>query len=230
MLSIIIIEDNMALRESLVDVLASEGHHVAAFDSAESFWSGCSVARIDIIVLDLNLPGEDGISVAQRVRADHPQVGIIMLTARGEPNERRIGYESGADIYLTKPSSAPELTSSIQALARRIGFGKGEPKSLVLDPRAMTIAGPAATVALSASETELLVEFVRAPDGRLETGRLASITGRDGAVSKAAIEVRIVRLRKKMLVAGASGQPINAVRNLGYQLSALLVIADGQTT
>jgi len=116
MLDVIIVEDNRNLRESLLEVIATKGHHVAAFDSAEALWSGCSFNKVDIMVLDLNLPGEDGLAVARRMRADHPNVGIVMLTARDEPDDKRIGYENGADIYLAKPSSAPELVASIAAV------------------------------------------------------------------------------------------------------------------
>ncbi len=222
MLKIIIVEDNRALRESLIDVLAEKGHDVEACDSGEALWSRGDMDAVDILILDLNLPGEDGISVARRARAEHPSVGIVMLTARGEPNERRIGYESGADIYLTKPSSGPELTSSVEALARRLNRRKPEPKTLILDCATMTLSGPTERIALSAAEVELLAEFARAPSNRLEISRIASLIGGDAGVSKAAIEVRIVRLRKKMIAAGAPGQPINVVRSHGYQMSIRL--------
>lgn len=220
MLKIIIVEDNRALRESLVDVLAENGHDVEACDSAEALWRRGDISAIDILILDLNLPGEDGISVARRARAVHPGVGIVMLTARGEPNERRIGYESGADIYLAKPSSGPELTSSVEALARRLNRRRPEPGTLVLDCSTMTISGPAERVSISAAEVELLLAFARAPNNRLEISFIASILGGDDGVSKAAIEVRIVRLRKKLIAAGASGQPIKVIRNYGYQMSS----------
>jgi len=171
------------------------------------------------MILDLNLPGEEGISVARRVRSEHPSVGIVMLTARGEPDERRIGYESGADIYLVKPSSASELTGSIEALARRLKQAKPDPQVLVLDTIAMTLSGATGTVALSATEVALLEEFTCAPNNRLDTRYIAHMTGQAEDLSKAAIEVRIVRLRKKMTAAGALNQPINMVRNVGYQLS-----------
>ena len=222
MLKIIIVEDNRALRESLVDVLAENGQDVEACDSAEGFWRRADIGAIDILILDLNLPGEDGISVARRARAVHSGVGIVMLTARGEPNERRIGYESGAVIYLVKPSSGPELTSSVEALARRLNRGRPEPRTLVLDCSTMTICGPAERVAISAVEVELLLAFARAPNNRLEIGLITSILGGEDGVSKAAIEVRIVRLRKKLIAAGASGQPIKVIRNHGYQMSSCL--------
>lgn len=218
MLNITIVEDNPALRASLFEVMVAEGHNVDAFDSAESLLSEGNLEAVDILILDLSLPGEDGLSVARRFKADRPSVGIVMLTARGEPNERRIGYESGADIYLTKPSSVPELTSSVEALARRLNLSTLEPNTLILNYAAMTLSGPNKRVAVSAAEAELLAHFSRAPNNRLEISRIASLIGGDEVVSKAAIEVRIVRLRKKMIAAGANGPPINAIRNYGYQI------------
>jgi len=222
MLNIVILDDQKPLRESLVDLMTSEGHHVAGFDSAESLWSGCSFGTVDILVLDLNLPGEDGIAVAQRIRARHPNIGIVMLTARSEPDDKQVGYASGADIYLVKPSSAMELAASVKALARRLKYNGAETTELVLDTFAMTLSGPRDTVDLSASEVDLLAEFARSPNSRLETGAIAHLDEREGEISKAAIEVRIVRLRKKMVAAGAIGQPIKSIRNHGYQLSARL--------
>ena len=223
-LNVIIVEDNRSLRESLLDVIVNKDHHVAAFDSAEAFWSGCSLETVDVVILDLNLPGEDGLSVARRIRADHPNVGIVMLTARDDPDDRRIGYETGADIYLAKPSSALELVASVEALARRLDSRVPKSRGLVLDPVAMTISGYKNNVALSASEVDLLMEFTRASNGRLDTKRIANLIKFEGEISKASIEVRIVRLRKKLTSAGASGQPITAVRNQGYQLSVRMDI------
>jgi len=224
MLNIVILDDQKPLRESLVDLMTSEGHHVAGFDSAESLWSGCSFGTVDILVLDLNLPGADGVAVAQRIRARHPNIGIVMLTARSEPEDKQVGYASGADIYLVKPSSAMELAASVKALARRLKQNGSETTGLVLDTFAMTLSGPRNTVDLSASEVDLLSEFARSPNSRLETETIANLDKREGGISKPAVEVRIVRLRKKMIAAGAMGQPIKSIRNQGYQLSARMSI------
>ena len=222
MLNIVLVEDNAALRESMLDVLAAEGHHVVGFESAESFVANCSAATVDVLVLDLNLPGQDGLSLARDLRAAWPKVGIIMLTARGAPEERQSGYESGADIYLAKPSSAPELTASIWALARRLGRKETAPRHIVLDIKAMTLTGPSGTVTLTSGEASLLEAFVQAPGNRLVT------EGEDAKVdanSKATLGVKIVRLRKKLVAAGAVGRPINAIRNLGYQLSVPITLS-----
>jgi len=222
MLNIIIVDDHKPLRESLVDLMTTEGHHVVGFESAEALWSGCSFGTVDILILDLNLPGEDGIALAQRIRIQNPNIGIVILTARSEPEDIQVGYENGADIYLAKPSSAVELAASVKALARRLKQNGSETTGLVLDTFAMTLSGPRDTVDLSASEVDLLAEFARSPNSRLETGAIAHLDEREGEISKAAIEVRIVRLRKKMVAAGAIGQPIKSIRNHGYQLSARL--------
>lgn len=228
MLNIVIVEDNAALRESLVDVLAEKDRHVAAFESAESFLSNCSIGSVDILLLDLNLPGEDGVSLARRVRADWPELGIIMLTARGAPDERSAGYESGADIYLTKPSSAQELTASIRALARRLNTEPRDPiavsaeAALILNRKAMTLTGPMGTQMLSATETDLLDALIAAPDNRLDVDSILQLGHSTAPVSKATLGVKIVRLRKKLAAAGATGPALTVVRNWGYQLSVVI--------
>lgn len=232
MLNLVIVEDNGALRESLVDVLSAEDHHVVAFESAEVFLANCRIASVDILLLDLNLPGEDGMSLARRLRADWPELGIIMLTARGAPTDRSDGYESGADIYLTKPSSAPELTASIRALARRLSKEargavtlSAEPEAaLVLNRKTMTLTGPVGAQALTSSETDLLEAFITAPDNRLDLDSILRLGPTTVPVSKAALGVKIVRLRKKLTAAGAEGQSLNVVRNWGYQLSVMITL------
>lgn len=224
MLNVIVVDDHRPLREALVASMATEGHHVVGFGSAEALWGGCSFDTVDILILDLNLPGKDGVAIAQRIRAQHPNIGIVMLTARSEPEDKRVGYENGADIYLTKPSSAMELAASVKALARRLKQTGSETTGLVLDTFAMTLSGSRDTVDLSASEVDLLAEFARSPNSRLEIDAIAKRNAREGEISKAAIEVRIVRLRKKMIAAGAIGQPIKSIRNQGYQLSVRMSI------
>lgn len=219
MLNIAIIEDNAALRESLVDVLTDEGHHISAFDCAEALKANSSVATFDIVVLDLNLPGEDGVTLARRLRVSKPRIGIVMLTARATPDDRRVGYDSGADIYLAKPSSSEELTSSIWALARRLDLQHLNGQAIELNLKAMSLTGGHGSVKVSASEALLLEGFIRAPDNRLTTAQIIRLQGQNEGTSKATIGVKIVRLRKKLLAIGAAGQPINVVRNWGYQLS-----------
>lgn len=133
-MNIIIVEDHDALREVTVSALQEMGHKVRGVACAEALNEKLRLCIPHILILDLNLPGEDGISLANRVRQIHPEIGIIMVTARKELNDRIAGYESGADIYLTKPTSLEELAVAIQALSRRITTWAGDSLQVTLDP------------------------------------------------------------------------------------------------
>jgi DNA-binding response OmpR family regulator len=171
------------------------------------------------MVIDLNLPGEDGISLARRMRAAQPSIGIIMLTARSESADKLAGYQSGADIYLTKPTSVEELDAAIWALARRIKPPLIETNCLMLDVARLLLAGAEGDVTLSRHEADLLVAFVRAPNHQMENWQLIELLGKGQAgYSKAALEVQIVRLRKKLIQAGAAPHPVKVIREYGYQL------------
>lgn len=221
MLTVTIVEDNLHLRETLAEVLSDEGFAVTAYANVEALGTPSAQAVAGVFILDLNLPGEDGISFARRLRRDYGAVGIIMLTARIDPAERQHGYESGADIYLPNPSSPGELVAAIRALERRLPAA-ADPV-LRFDPQRMVLAGPAATVPLSSSEVDLLRAFLSAPEGRLSSAEIERISGSAG--TRGAIEVRLTRLRRKLATAGADGNPLGAVRGWGYQLAAPLALA-----
>ena len=103
-LNIVLVEDHDLLRTVTQSVLTQAGHNVLALSCAEEVDEALSGMSPDLYILDLNLPGEDGISLARRIRHSHPRVGIIMTTVRSEIADRLDGYESGADIYLPKPT------------------------------------------------------------------------------------------------------------------------------
>jgi DNA-binding response OmpR family regulator len=132
--NIIVIEDHDSLREVTVSALQDMGHKVRGIACAESLNSELESGIPQILILDLNLPGEDGVSLASRLRHKHPGVGIIMVTARKEPADKIAGYENGADIYLTKPTSLDELAAAVQALSRRITIWAEDSLQSVLDP------------------------------------------------------------------------------------------------
>lgn len=134
-MKILVIEDHDALREVTIAALQQKGHVVRGIPCAEMLNDELQKGMPHILVLDLNLPGENGISLAQRVRAEHPGIGIIMVTARKGEDDRVTGYESGADIYLTKPTSLDELASAITALSRRMTTWAEESSQASLDPR-----------------------------------------------------------------------------------------------
>ncbi|MGZ5027330.1 MAG: response regulator transcription factor [Methylobacter sp.] len=218
-LNIVVVEDHDALREVTVEALCGMGHNALGVDCAEAVDDEIGAFPIDLLVIDLNLPGEDGISLASRLRAAQPEIGIIMVTARNQINEKLSGYESGADLYLTKPTSVEELGAAVQALARRIKRHEQERAAFVLNFAALFLQGPLGGVSLSAHEAAMLSALARAPCRRLESWQLIELSGKaEEDFNKHALEVQIVRLRKKLMQAGATNQPIKAVRGQGYQL------------
>lgn len=226
-LNIIVVEDNDELRDATVDALRVEGHQVLGLDCAEALPEQASWRRIDLMVVDLNLPGEDGLALTQRVRAIQPDIGIIMVTARGLSTDKRRGYDSGADIYMTKPVALEELNAAIHSLSRRLKPDALSPASLTLDlGRQLLRRRNQAEVALTSQESALLAAFCRAAECRLETWQLIEILDKGGAEDpKAAVEILIARLRKKLLQAGCAELAIKSLRNWGYQMSGQLQLA-----
>jgi len=219
MLNVIIVEDNQPLRESLIEVLSMASYRAFGFESSEAFLSGCSLSSIDIVVLDLNLPGQDGVSLAEHLRRTIPEIGIVMFTARNSPSQIKNGYDSGADIYLVKPSSSDELVAAVRSLERRLTSKKPNSQKAVFESMERAISGPENRVDLSESEANLLAEFIRAKDHRLSRSEITSLFVADENSKAANIEVRILRLRKKLSDAGFPMTAISVVRGWGYKLS-----------
>lgn len=218
-LTTIVVEDQDELNELLVSTIRSEGYASRGVRSVEDYELLGGTALPDIFIVDLNLPGEDGLSFAGRVRQKHPEVGIIMLTARSELQHRAQGYENGADIYLTKPSTKDELLGALNALSRRIrpSAPSVPTTDVVLNLRRLSLTGPAAVVNLSSEEADLLKLALDCPGGRIGFDDIRSVLNRGEDVSKAALEIKIVRLRKKIAETGLQGRSIASVRNYGYQ-------------
>lgn len=219
-LNIVVIEDNDDLREATVQALQRQGYQVLGLDCAEALPEKSSWQRIDIMVVDLNLPGEDGLSLVSRVRAIDPDVGIIMVTARGLPNDKKLGYEHGADIYITKPAALSELLAAIRALSRRLHASTSQYNELRLDQVAHHLSGPnQLKVHLTGQEIALLVALARAADKRLEIWQLIEILDKSGAEDpRAALAIVSTRLRKKLEQAGCHQLSLKSIRNWGYQL------------
>jgi len=227
-LNILVIEDNDDLREATVEVLSAMGHRVHGVNCAEAVPEQKGGPTIDLAVIDLNLPGEDGLLLAQRLRRVQPGIGIIMVTARSAMSERLAGYQHGADQYLSKPTDPQELRAPVQALARRLQLPERRAPPLRLDIRAFTLSGAGGLqIHLTPAETAFLVALSRAADQRLENWQIMEVLGASDALDrKAALEIAIVRLRKKLHRAGAAEHAIQAIRGWGYQLCLRLVLQD----
>ena len=221
-LSIVLVEDNDDLRELTAEALRGEGHRVVALSCAEELEDHAAGAASDVFLIDLNLPGEDGFSLARRIRQAHPLVGIIIISARSDLQDKIVGYDSGADWYLPKPVAFGELSAALKSFARRRQAQQVESVTpaggLRLHQR--ELHGPTGSVRLTPAEETLLTALARAPSGRLENWQLLELQGLDSAdVSKTSLEVRITRLRKKLSQVGAQGLCLESIRGVGYQLN-----------
>ena len=216
-LKIALVEDNDDLRDLLNRDISGAGYDVQSAGCAEDLDDLAVVTAFDVLVLDINLPGENGLEIAKRYKQAHPDIYIVMLTARVGTDDKVIGYESGADIYLTKPVSSAELMAAIKSVGRRLL--KSSPQAEVkLDLRQMTLIGKQ-VVDLNRQELIVLKALSESPNGNLPYYRLLELCGEEvSATSKATLEVRMVRLRKKMNEAGLEGKVISAIRGEGYQL------------
>lgn len=227
-LKILVVEDFDVLREATVRMFAAHGHLAAGADCAEALDEELAGRHFDIFVIDLNLPGEDGLSLAQRVRAAHPLAGIVMVTARTTAIDAVSGYSVGADTYLPKPVEPDVLLAAVEALGRRLHAAAAPPveaAALVLDEGARQLRGTRDEVSLTTDEVRLLTSLARATRHQLENWQLMAALGLDPETySKSALEVRLLRLRRKLVQVGAEPVCLRAVRGAGYALNVPLRI------
>lgn len=223
-LKIALVEDNDDLRDLLTRDITRAGYAVHTAECAEDLDDLVAHTSIDLLILDLTLPGEDGLSIARRYKRANPDKYIIMLTARGREQDRINGYESGADIYLTKPISSSELMAAIGSVSRRL-LKQQNLIDVALNVRSMTLTG-VKTIALNRQEVVMLKALSESPNGNLPYFRLLELCGEQeiNDYTKAALEVRMVRLRKKLAEAGIEGKTIRAIRGEGYHLLSQIQI------
>ncbi|MEY4663050.1 MAG: hypothetical protein RLZZ239_1523 [Pseudomonadota bacterium] len=220
-LHILIVEDNDNLREATQELLAQQGHQVTAMSCAEDVDDTPTRDVPDLYLIDVNLPGENGFSLAERIRKSHPTAGIVLMTARGQLEDRLLGYTCGADNYLVKPVEQSELLVCIQSLARRIKPARADKEAdLVLDVQALNLRGPLDSVSLTYPESLLLMAMTRAVGQKLERWQaMQLVDAKDKGLSPANLEMRISALRKKMDACGAPAEAIRTIRGFGYALS-----------
>lgn len=221
-LSIVLVEDNDDLRELTADALRAEGHYVLALSCAEELEEKSRGAPADLFLIDLNLPGEDGFSLARRIRQAQPMVGIAIVSARADLQDKVHGYDCGADVYLPKPLPFAELRAAISSFGRRrrAQYEQVAAPTGALRLQQRDLHGPAGQLRLTSSEETLLTAFARAPSGKIETWQLTELFGIEIAgVSKTSLEVRITRLRKKLIQVGAAEHCLESIRGVGYKLS-----------
>lgn len=215
-LSVLVIEDNDDLRETLLGLIADRGFEASGVPAAEDV-DDIPGTMADIYIVDLNLPGEDGISLTRRIRAAQPGAAIVMTTVRTGLDQRIAGYDSGADIYLPKPVAAGELIACLEALARRLIVRR--PATLALTLTTRQLSGYRSSVILQPGECHVLAALARASQRTLERWQLEQLYGIDiEGPSRAVLDVRVSRLRRKLQDVGADAKSLRAIPGLGYQL------------
>jgi DNA-binding response OmpR family regulator len=220
-----LVEDDPLLRKEIHYHLKQHGFLVFAVNSGRSLDDLLITEPIDALVLDLSLPGEDGISIARRLRVSIPSIGIIMLTARAAIPDRLKGYEAGADIYLSKPVAPEELTAALMSMHRRSRLINQTAVSWVISLQDRSIMSPFSQekVFLTNSEKTLLVGLTQASSHVLETEVICEMLSQRPDVDdigKRALESLVSRLRKKLSGLSEEGaEPaLKAVWGVGYQL------------
>ena len=223
-LKIALVEDNDDLRDLLFRDISKAGYVVESASCADDLDDLASKTAFDVLILDINLPGENGLDIARRYKHATPDIYIIMLTARVGTDDKIVGYEAGADIYLTKPVASVELLAAIGSVCRRLAKLHNQHPEVTLKVREMLLVG-SASIELNRQETIILKALTESSDGHLPYYRLLELCGEDvNATSKSTLEVRIVRLRKKLAEAGLEGKTIKAIRGDGYQLLSRIAI------
>jgi DNA-binding response OmpR family regulator len=223
-MQIAIVEDDVILREEITYFLSENGFLVRQVNNGSSLDELLMYEPIKIIVLDLNLPGQNGLEIAKRIRSSFPNMGIIMLTARTGLVDRIKSYDNGADIYLPKPTPALELLAAIKSLERRLGEAE-QPELWSLEPvrRHLTAPGAAQSIALTAIEVYLLLALASAPNHSLDFESIQELLKKKydfKELTKRALENVISRLRKKIshAVGDDKVRCIQSVWGAGYQL------------
>jgi len=226
---VLVVDDDAELRSLLSEYLARGGFRVSVARDGREMRQLLEDASFDIVVLDVMLPGEDGLALCRDLRA-HSNLPVIMLTARGEELDRIIGIEMGADDYLTKPFNPRELLARMKGILRRtrsLPPARAESHRLrfagwTLDLAARhLIAADGVVVPLSGTEFRLLQIFVTHPNRVLDRNQLMDLAlGREATPFDRAIDVQVSRLRLRLRDDAREPRIIKTVRNGGYVLAA----------
>lgn len=222
--TVLVVDDDLDVRRMLVDYLSAHDYEVVAAASGAEMRSALERRVPDIVLLDVGLPGEDGLSLARYLRERH-SVGIIMVTAADGVVDRVVGLEIGADDYVAKPFDPRELRARLKSVLRRL---RGEPPvsesvrprigrcTLDLDSRRL-LDSDGKDIAITAMEFDLLKTFVDHPNKVLTRDRLLTLTrNREWEPFDRSIDIRIARLRRKVEVDPDHPLAIQTVRGAGY--------------
>ncbi len=226
--SILVVDDDPSVRAAVADYLSSQGYSVLLAGDGPAMRRILAEAEVSVVLLDVMLPGEDGLSLARQLRY-RSDIGVIMLSARGSEADRVIGLEIGADDYIAKPAAPRELLARIRAVQRRYqGKQTVAPSGICyvfdgwsLDPVRRVLRDPhGLLISLSEGEFELLLAFVENPQQVLSRDQLLELArGEQSEAFDRAVDVQVSRLRRK-LGDCFGGEAIKTVRGEGYLFAA----------
>ena len=218
MAAIVLVEDEADLSAIVVDYLVAAGHRPQCFADGAEALAHVRVAPPELIVLDLMLPGLDGLSLCRAVRGFSP-VPIIMTTAKVEEIDRLLGLEAGADDYLCKPYSPRELVARIAAVLRRVQGAPVQPPRLAVDDATRTVRVAGHALALTATEYNLLATMARRSGVIFSRAQLLdAAAGENLDVSDRAIDSHIKNLRRKLAAHLPGVELIQSIYGLGYRV------------
>jgi two-component system OmpR family response regulator len=225
---ILIVDDHREIRDLVARALTKEGFRVSAAADGRAMRKTMADSRIDLVLLDLMLPGEDGLSLCRTLRAES-NIPIIMLTAKGDEVDRVIGLEMGADDYLPKPFGSRELVARIKAVLRRsqekvaVVSPEDRPKRYHFDRWDLNtgtrelLRADGITISLSTGEYDLLITFVERPQRVLSRDQLLDLArGRAANALDRSIDTQVSRLRKKLELDAGDPKIIKTVWGGGY--------------
>lgn len=223
---ILIAEDNPALRLGLCDLLAADGHDCLAMPCGETARAAFEAERFAVVILDVVMPGLDGLSLCRLIRAAAPQTQILMLSARGESFDKALGLELGADDYMAKPFDPAELRARVAAMVRRAGAVAGPAPfrmdDLLIDPaRFVARRAGAPDIALNRRELAVLRLLYRHAGAPVDRDRLFDeCWGRDYFPNSRALDQYISALRARIERDPRAPRIIETVRGIGYRYPA----------
>jgi len=224
---ILLVDDDVRLSSLLSRFLGEHKYDVRVAPSGRDMYRRLEAGSFDLLILDINLPGDDGLSLCQQLRRRGETIPIIMLTARGDDADRINGLELGADDYLTKPFNPMELLARIRAVLRRqptphislhrVQSGTFRFNDFVLDVRQHQLIKGAEAVHLSTGEFALLQLFIHQAGQPMSRQQLVSrMASREHQPDQRAIDMLVSRLRKRLDAPGATESMIRTVRGVGY--------------
>jgi two-component system OmpR family response regulator len=229
---LLVVEDDRETRDLVARYLTGRGFRVTTVRNGAEMRQALEAGSFNLLLLDLMLPGEDGLTLCRKLRAEKSPLPIIMLTALGEEADRIVGLEGGADDYLPKPFSPRELVARITAVLRRSDLATpAVPEDrlsfagFTLEPERRRLMNPQGQeVELTGGEYDLLVALARRPHRVLNRDQLLDLTkGREASPFDRSIDVQVSRLRRKLQCAPDVPEIIKTVRFGGYVFAAEVV-------